>query len=190
MAIRQQPQHVELARRELGQELLSGLLFVPHLALAGDGLGEEADGDEDLADRCLPDSFDDLVSRGRLGQVGDGPGVDGVEQGVLRLLGAVKHDRRGWRRRANPGGGRGPAQVGKPEVHQHHRGCVLGSQDRRLLATPGYADHCQILLVVEDARDRRGKQRMVLHDQHPNRKSERLTQALNVEETIGYEHDV
>jgi len=30
---------------------------------------------------------------------------------------------------------------------------------------------------------------MVLHDQYPNLISGRLTQALNVEETIGFDHD-
>ena len=64
-------------------------------------------------------------------------------------------------------GGR-PGQVRKPEVHQHHGGFALGREGRGLVAAPRDADHRQVFLIVQDARDRGGEKRVVLHHKHPN----------------------
>ncbi|HEV2028953.1 MAG TPA: hypothetical protein VGS16_10525 [Candidatus Dormibacteraeota bacterium] len=61
-----------------------------------------------------------------------------------------------------------PAQIGKHEVHEHDRGILPGGEDGRLVATPCDADDAQVFLVVQDPRDRRGKQRMVLDHKDPH----------------------
>src|SRR6267142_1125256 len=64
VALSQQAEDVELARREVGKQLLAGLPVGHDLSLARDRLRKERHRDQHLADRSPPDRFDDLF-RGR-----------------------------------------------------------------------------------------------------------------------------
>ncbi len=67
---------------------------------------------------------------------------------------------------ADLGGGRRPAGIGEPEVHEDHRGLLAGRHHGGLVAPPGDADHGQVVLVFQDPGDGRGEERVVLDDQH------------------------
>ena len=166
VAVGQQPQHVELARCEGGEELLSRLPVGHHLPLPGDRLRKQRNGDQHLADGRSTDRFDDLIRGRGLGQVRSRARIDGIEQRRLGLLGAVKHDRGFGDCNPDLAGRDRPARIGQQEVHQHHSGLHLSRKPRGLIAAARDRDHGKVGLALQDPGDRRRQQRVVLHHQH------------------------
>src|SRR5262245_17558922 len=67
-----------------------------------------------------------------------------------------------------PGGGQ-PVQHRHPDVHQHHVGSELAGEPGRLPPVARLPDHLQVRLAVQQRRQARPHQGLVVGDQHPDR---------------------